>query len=163
MTAMNDENEHTSSEEIGDLVDSVKHLGERARLLAVNLAVVAAKIKKQGSHTTRLNEDILDLVSRITRVSQDVTDSVKAMESGSNASSSETLGTFSGAATWKQVGVPDEHALERLTRSLNETLELSRHVFRWVRDHSKDTGTPQLGNESSGSIWGDEGERKSKT
>ncbi len=163
MTSMNDENEHTSSEEVGNLVDSVKNLGERARLLAVNLAVVAAKIKKQGTHTTRLNEDILDLVSRITRVSQEVSDSVKAMESGAQATSSENRGSFSGAATWQQVGVPDEHALECLTRSLNETLELSRHVFRWVRDHSKTTETPQLGHESSGSIWGDEGEKKSKT
>jgi len=30
--------------------------------------------------------------------------------------------------------VPDEPTLERLSRSLNETLELSRYIFRLIRD-----------------------------
>jgi hypothetical protein len=116
---------------IGELVDAVRALGDRARFLAVNLAVIAAKLKQQGVGRTRLNDDILDLVARVTRVSQDVAESVSAIERGRSAANASA---HLPHTQWEQIGVPDERTLDRLTRSLQETLELSRHVFRLVRD-----------------------------
>ena len=120
-----------SARAVGELVGAIRALGERARFLAINLAVVAAKLKQEGIGRTRLNDDILDLVARVTRVSQDVAEVVTAIEHGSANSGSISQ---SSRAQWQEIGVPDERTLERLTRSLQETLELSRHVFRWVRD-----------------------------
>lgn len=130
---MSDQNEsaYTSySHAVGDLVESVRALGERARFLAVNLAVIAAKLKQEGTGTTRLNEDILDLVARITRVSQDVNDTLEAMEKGA-ANTEKTSPRL--WHDWKDSGIPDERTLARLETSLQETLELSRHIFRWVK------------------------------
>lgn len=131
MTDAHEDNMQVDQKDINELVDSVQALGERARFLAVNLAVVAARLKKDGASTTRLNEDILDLVARITRASQEVTDATGAMEKGrlgKRPASSRLL------SSWEDVGVPDESSLERLSQSLNETLELSRYVFRLIRD-----------------------------
>jgi hypothetical protein len=122
-----------SNRDISELVEAVQALGERARFLAVNLAVVAARIKKQGASTTRLNEDILDLVARITRASQDIGDAVRAIEQGQTGADPSSPGLW---VSWQHIGVPDERTLERLTSSLNETLELSRYVFRLIREHT---------------------------
>jgi hypothetical protein len=131
MTDAHDEHIQVDHQDINALVESVQALGERARFLAVNLAVVAARLKKDGTSTTRLNEDILDLVARITRASQEVTDVISAIERGRQA---RPLSSSRLWSTWEDVGVPDESTLERLSRSLNETLELSRYVFRLIRD-----------------------------
>lgn len=138
-------------EHVNDLVESVRALGERARLLAVNLAVVAAKLKKQGVGSVRLNEDILDLVSRTTRASQDVNDALSAMEKGRHKAEQASPGLW---VSWQEIGVPDERTLEQLTRSLNETLELSRYVFRWIRERASALGMPEP-RESQDTFWGD--------
>jgi len=124
--------------DITGLVESVRALGERARLMAVNLAVVAARLKKDGVATTRLNEEILDLVARTTRASQNVSDAVDAMEHGNRHTEPASPILWS---TWREVGVPDEQTLERLTRSLSETLELSQQVFRWIREKGRSLKT----------------------
>lgn len=132
--------EQTPSDDINDLVESVRAVGERARFLAVNLAVVAAKIKRQGTSSARLNEDILDLVARITRVSQEVNDAVEAMEKGRHADESSMSRVWAGS---DETGVPDERTLKRLELSLQETLELSRHIFRWVREIQPEAEAPR--------------------
>jgi hypothetical protein len=119
------------SQAVGDLVESVRAIGERARFLAVNLAVIAAKLKQDGTGSARLNEDILDLVARITRVSQDVTDALTAIEKGSGASERTSTQLWHN---WSNSGIPDEQTLTRLETSLQETLELSRYIFRWVKE-----------------------------
>jgi hypothetical protein len=133
MTDAHDDSTQMNHQDVHELVESVQALGERARFLAVNLAVVAGRIRKEGTATSRLNEDILDLVARITRASQDVTDAVGAMERGRQGKCPASQGMW---LKWEDAGVPDEQTLERLTRSLNETLELSRYVFRLIRDRS---------------------------
>lgn len=145
--------QYPSHEAVSDLVESIRSLGDRARFLAVNLAVVAAKMKQQGVGQVRLNEDILDLVSRVTRVAQDVTESVSAIEAKSSkaASSSAIL-----HGQWQDIGVPDERTLERLTRSLHETLELSRYVFRWLRDAAPADTTPSTRREGNDHTWADD-------
>ena len=146
-----------SPEAVGELVDAVKALGERARFLAVNLAVIAAKLKQQGMGRTRLNDDILDLVARVTRVSQDVSEAVTAIEKGrAGAGSSSQL----PQGQWDGIGVPDERTLERLTRSLQETLELSRHVFRWVRDTYPPVPPSSPEHDIPGVSWADESHDK---
>jgi hypothetical protein len=158
MTDAHEDNMQVNHHDISKLIESVQSLGERARFLAVNLAVVAARIKKQGSGATGLNEDILDLVARITRASQNVTDVVGAMERGRQGKVPTSPGMW---IKWEDVGVPDEQTLDRLSRSLNETLELSRYVFRLIRDHCD---IPTQGKRRKGSelSWTDdhsEGER----
>ncbi|MEW5701251.1 MAG: hypothetical protein AB1792_03380 [Candidatus Zixiibacteriota bacterium] len=119
--------------ELRDVVDAVRALGDRARYLAVNLAVAAAKLKQLHMGGHQLNSDMLDLVSRITRVSQDVADAVTAMERGSTLTKPTSPTIWN---RWRDVGVPDESTLERLTASLNDTMEMARHIFRWVREHA---------------------------
>lgn len=145
--------EQPSTRAVGELVDAIRALGERARFLAVNLAVVAAKLKQQGIGRTRLNDDILDLVARVTRVSQDVAEAVTAIERGRTAANatSHPLNT-----QWQDIGVPDERTLERLTRSLQETLELSRHVFRLVRDTYPPVLPASPKPDKPGLTWADE-------
>lgn len=151
MTASKNPRSPVPPDSITELVESVRAVGERARLLAINLAVVAAKLKKQGVGSVRLNEDILDLVSRITRASQDVNDAVGAMEKGRRNSEPVSPGMW---VSWQETGVPDERTLEQLARSLNETLELSRYVFRWIRERASAMGLPEP-TESQETVWGD--------
>ena len=126
------------SQELRDVVDAVRALGERARFLAVNLAVATAKLKQMQVGGTQLNQDLLDLVARVTRVSHEVSESITAMEQGLTLTKPSVPTIWS---RWQDVGVPDEKSLERLTNSLNETLDLARHVFRWVREHDPTAGT----------------------
>ncbi|MBD3297678.1 MAG: hypothetical protein GF341_03405 [candidate division Zixibacteria bacterium] len=116
---------------VGELVESVHAVGERARFLAVNLAVIAAKLKQEGTSSARLNDDILDLVARITRVSQEVNDALEAMEKGQANIEKSSPSLWHG---WQSTGIPDEKTLARLEGSLQETLELSRHIFRWIKE-----------------------------
>jgi len=153
MTESHDGSISVNRQDISELVESVQALGERARFLAVNLAVVAARLKKQGTGTSRMNEDILDLVARVTRASQDVTDSIGAMERGRQGKPPASPGMW---VKWEGVGVPDEQTLDQLTRSLNETLELSRYVFRLIRDRSGAPAPQGKRRGSSAITWTDE-------
>jgi hypothetical protein len=141
------------SRDITELVEAVQALGERARFLAVNLAVVAARINKQGASTTRLNEDILDLVARITRASQDIGDAVRVIEHGQTGAEPSSPGLW---VSWQHIGVPDERTLERLSTSLNETLELSRYVFRLIREHIGPKSPSTVSGPDSELTWSDD-------
>ncbi len=147
-----DDNMQANHQDISELLKSVQALGERARFLAVNLAVVAARLKKEGGSTARLNEDVLDLVSRITRASQDVADAVGAMERGRQQRLSASPGLW---VKGEDAGVPDEQTLDRLSQSLHETLELSRYVFRMIRDHC-DIPASTKNRKGSQISWSDE-------
>ena len=116
--------------DIGQVVASVRDLGERARFLAVNLAVATAKLKQMQAGGARLNEELLDLVAKVTRVSHDVSDSVAAMDAGVSESKPQSQHLWNAVET---IGVPDERSLDRRTQSLNDTLDLARHVLRWAR------------------------------
>lgn len=116
--------------DIGQVVASVRDLGERARFLAVNLAVATAKLKQMQVGGARLNEELLDLVAKVTRVSHDVSDSVAAMDQGFSEARPQSQHLWNAVET---IGVPDERSLDRLTQSLNDTLDLARQVLRWAR------------------------------
>ncbi len=116
--------------DIGQVVASVRDLGERARFLAVNLAVATAKLKQMQSEGARLNDDLLDLVAKVTRVSHDVSDSVAAMDQGLSIAKPQSPHLQNAV---ESIGVPDERSLDRLTQSLNDTLDLARQVLRWAR------------------------------
>ncbi|MBI3872847.1 MAG: hypothetical protein HY304_07210 [candidate division Zixibacteria bacterium] len=138
---------------IGDVVEAVRALGERARFLAVNLAVATAKLKQMHVGGTRLNEDLLDLVARVTRASHEVTDAVAAIEQGIAKAKPASPAMW---GRWHEIGVPDEKTLERLGQSLNETLDLARHVFRWVRQVAPGAGPITSWNKADPS-WADDG------
>lgn len=116
--------------DIGQVVASVRDLGERARFLAVNLAVATAKLKQMQAGGTRMNDELLDLVAKVTRVSHDVSDSVAAMDQGFSEVKPQSQQLWNAVET---IGVPDERSLDRLTQSLNDTLDLARQVLRWAR------------------------------
>lgn len=117
-------------DDIGQVVASVRDLGERARFLAVNLAVATAKLKQMHVGGVRLNDELLDLVAKVTRVSHDVSDAVSAIDAGFAEAKPQSQHLWNAVET---IGVPDERSLDRLTQSLNDTLELARHVLRWAR------------------------------
>jgi hypothetical protein len=116
--------------DIGQVVASVRDLGERARFLAVNLAVATAKFKQMQVGGARLNDELLDLVAKVTRVAHDVSDAVAAIDAGFSEATPQSQHLWNAVET---IGVPDERSLERLTQSLNDTLDLARHVLRWAR------------------------------
>lgn len=116
--------------DIGQVVASVRDLGERARFLAVNLAVATAKLKQMQVGGSRLNEELLDLVAKVTRVAHDVSDVVAAIDEGFAEAKPQSTQLWNAVET---IGVPDERTLDRLSQSLNDTLDLARHVLRWAR------------------------------
>lgn len=133
--------------DIGQVVASVRELGERARFLAVNLAVATAKLKQMQAGGARLNEELLDLVAKVTRVSHDVSDSVAAMDQGFAEAKPQSQHLWNAVET---IGVPDERSLDRLTQSLNDTLDLARHVLRWARQLAPPDGNGE------GTTWAGE-------
>lgn len=116
--------------DIGQVVASVRDLGERARFLTVNLAVAMAKLKQMQLGGARLNEELLDLMAKVTRVSHDVSDAVAAIDEGVARTRPQSQQLLNAVET---IGVPDERSLDRLTQSLNDTLDLARDVLRWAR------------------------------
>lgn len=128
--------------DIGQVVASVRDLGERARFLAVNLAVATAKLKQLQVGGNRMNEELLDLVAKVTRVAHDVSDVVAAIDEGFAEAKPQSTQLWNAVET---IGVPDERTLERLTQSLNDTLDLARHVLRWARQLNPAEGANQRG------------------
>ena len=116
--------------DIGQVVMAVRDLGERARFLAVNLAVATAKLKQMQVGGTRPSDELLDLVARVTRVAHDVSDAVAAIDRGFSEARPQSQHLWNAIET---IGVPDERTLERLTQSLNDTLDVAIHVLRWAR------------------------------
>jgi hypothetical protein len=128
--------------DIGQVVASVRDLGERARFLAVNLAVATAKLKQMQVGGSRLNEELLDLVAKVTRVAHDVSDAVAAIDEGFAEAKPQSTQLWNAVET---IGVPDERSLDRLTQSLNDTLDLARHVLRWARQLAPPDGLGKPG------------------
>ncbi|HUU47027.1 MAG TPA: hypothetical protein VM118_14970 [Acidobacteriota bacterium] len=122
--------------ELGEIVRSVSNLGERARLLSVQLAVASARLQQTGGRSTQCNNDILDLVARVTRLSQSVSDAVSAIEKGLPQTRMFVPGLWSAT---EQAGLPGKATLDRLTSSLNEATLMAERVFEWVRDHAPAT------------------------
>ncbi len=139
--------------DIGQVVASVRDLGERARFLAVNLAVATAKLKQLQVGGARMNEELLDLVAKVTRVAHDVSDAVAAIDEGFSKAKPQSQHLWNAMET---IGVPDERSLERLTQSLNDTLDLARHVLRWARQ----LAPPE--SEARGTTWGGEAPESQK-
>lgn len=138
--------------DIGQVVASVRDLGERARFLAVNLAVATAKLKQMHVGGQRLNDELLDLVAKVTRVAHDVSDAVTAIDQGFAEAKPQSQHLWNAVET---IGVPDERTLDRLTQSLNDTLDLARHVLRWARQI-----TPPAADGKTASWAGDTPEKK---
>jgi hypothetical protein len=109
--------------DIGQVVMSVRDLGERARFLAVNLAVATAKLKQMQGGAARHNGDLLELVAKVSRVAHDVSDVVAAIDKGFSESKPQSQ------YLWTAI----ETTMNRLTQSLNDTLELARQVLGWAR------------------------------
>ncbi len=128
--------------DIGQVVASVRDLGERARFLAVNLAVATAKLKQMQVGGSRLNEELLDLVAKVTRVAHDVSDVVAAIDEGFAEAKPQSTQLWNAVET---IGVPDERTLDRLSQSLNDTLDLARHVLRWARQLAPPEGAGHPG------------------
>lgn len=128
--------------DIGQVVASVRELGERARFLAVNLAVATAKLKQMQVGGSRLNEELLDLVAKVTRVAHDVSDVVAAIDEGFAEAKPQSTQLWNAVET---IGVPDERTLDRLSQSLNDTLDLARHVLRWARQLAPPEAAEQPG------------------
>ena len=126
--------------ELSGIVQTVSDLGERARLLSVQLAVASAKMQQAGGRSTQCNNDILDLVARVTRLSQSVTDAVSAIEKGLPQTRMFVPGLWSST---ERTGLPDKETLDRLMPQIDEmvadgliTLEKVR-VLRYAPADSK--------------------------
>jgi hypothetical protein len=116
--------------DIGQVVMSVRDLGEKARFLAVNLAVATAKLKQMQGGAARHSGDLLELVAKVSRVAHDVSDVVTTIDMGFSEAKPQSQYLWMAAET---TGVPDDRTLDRLSQSLNDTLDLARQVLGWAR------------------------------
>ncbi len=139
---------------IRDVVHSVSLLGERTQKLATDLAVAVARIKQGRRDRGPLTDDVLDLVARVTRLTQSVNDAVTVIEKGLPQTRTSSRGLWKSS---REVGIPDEATLERLTRSLEEAMQLAAQVFHVVRDETASATELIPGPlDQSGARWSDE-------
>jgi hypothetical protein len=134
-----------------DVVESVRGLGERARLLAVNLAVAAAKLQQEYDRR-QMNDELLDLVAKVTRVSQAVGDAVSAIESGATAGKNPL--NFPGKAL-QGIGIPEQETLDRLARSLGEAVALAGQIARRLREVEMQPNSPSHQTATASRNWED--------
>lgn len=139
---------------IEDVVHAVSMLGERTRKLATDLAVAVARIQQDRRDRGTLTDDVLDLVARVTRLTQSVSDAVSVIEKGLPQTKTSSRGLWQSS---REVGIPDEATLKQLTRSLDEALQLAALVFHLVRDETA-SGPRSLPDplDQSGAPWSDE-------
>lgn len=119
-------------EQFRALVEAMTAMGERARLLSVQLAVTAAKVQQVARGRGYRHDDVLDLIARITRICQSVQDATSAAEKGLTETRITT------PALWRSTevtGVPDEETLARLEEALHNAIEMAHTVYDEIRQH----------------------------
>ena len=73
------------TEKAEDILRSVEEIAAQAKLLALNVASVASRVRSTGNIPVRVNDEILDLVDQITKTTDDIDKMIKMvrMEMGS--------------------------------------------------------------------------------
>lgn len=115
-----------SVEELGRLIKAVADYGEQARLLALNLAVAGAKLRRSGSDKRKLDDDIFSMVTRMSSVARQVAEVAHAAEQGFNPRQFKDTDRLLRLLLEK--GVFNADVISHLERSLHEALALAEQI-----------------------------------
>ncbi len=119
-----------NSDELSRLIKAVAGYGEQARLLALNLAVSAAKIKFSRRDKKRLNDDLFGLVTRMSTVAKQITEIAAVAEEGYDR------GRFSESDRLLRLllekGIFNTDVVQHLERSVDEVRELAERIAEQI-------------------------------
>ena len=119
-----------NSDELCGLLKAVAGYGEQARLLALNLAVSAAKIKTSSRDKKRLNDDLFSLVTRMSTVAKQITEIAAVAEEGYDR------GRFNDSDRLLRLilekGIFNADVVQHLERSVDEVHELAERIAEQI-------------------------------
>jgi uncharacterized membrane protein YccC len=115
-----------SVDDLSGLIRAVADYGEQARLLALNLAVAAPKMKSSGFNRRKLDDDLFAMVTRMSTVARQVAEIANAAEKGFNPQNFTDSDRLLRLLLEKGVFNPD--VVSHLERSLQEALALVQQI-----------------------------------
>jgi hypothetical protein len=116
----------TAAAELGQLIEAVANYGEQARLLALNLAVAAAKIKPTRGNRRKLDDDLFGLVTRMTNLARQLKEITAVAEQGFDRHRIKQGDRLLRLLLEK--GVFNEDVIKHLERSLQEVLSFAQSI-----------------------------------
>ena len=116
--------------DLGRLIKAVADYSEKARLLALNLAVTAAKTKPSHGNRHQLDDDLFRLVTRMTSVARQVAEVSAVAEKGFDPQRFKESDRLLRLLLEK--GVFNTDVISHLERSLHEALTLAQRIAEHV-------------------------------
>ena len=119
-----------SADELSGLLKAVAGYGEQARLLALNLAVSAAKIKTSRRDKKQLNDDLFSLVTRMSTVARQITEIAAVAEEGydhTRLNESDRL-----LRLILEKGIYNADVMQHLERSVEDVRELAEQIAEQI-------------------------------
>ena len=136
--------EHGTEPDLGKLIKAVADFGEQARLLALNLAVAAAKLKLTQGTRRQLDDDLFSMVTRMTNLARQVAEVAAVAEKGYGRQRQKVGDRLLRLLLEK--GVYNEDVMVHMERSLYEVLALAERIAEHIgapMPESCRTDTPQ--------------------
>lgn len=116
--------------DLGRLIKAVADYSEKARLLALNLAVAAAKTKPSHGNRRQLDDDLFRLVTRMTSVARQITEISSVAEKGFDPQRFKKSDRMLRLLLEK--GVFNTDVISHLEKSLHEALTLAQRIAEHV-------------------------------
>jgi hypothetical protein len=116
--------------ELGRLIEAVANYGEQARLLALNLAVAAAKVKPVRGNRRKLDDDLFGLVTRMTNLARQLKEITTVAEQGFDRQRIKESDRLLRLLLEK--GVFNEDVVRHLERSLHEVLVFAQNIAEQI-------------------------------
>jgi len=125
------DNQHENADiELSHLIEAVAQYGEQARLLALNLAVAAAKVKPARGNRRKLDDDLFGLVTRMTNLARQIKEITTVAEKGFDRRRIKESDRLLRLLLEK--GVFNEDVVKHLERSLNEVLAFAQSIAEQI-------------------------------
>jgi len=114
------------TEKASDVLKSLEELGAQARSMASNLAYAALKSREAGNISTRVYEDLLDLVDHTGRITSDLTRMIRVVKM--------EVGRLYKLSRHGEIELEKNRELgEKIERSLDMVLAESQRVLENVK------------------------------
>ena len=120
----------TTDVDLGQLIKALADYGEQSRLLALNLAVAAARVKPAGRTRRQFEDDLFGLVARMTGLARQVTEIAAVAEKGFGRRPLKESDRLLRLLLEK--GVFNEDVISHLERSLHDVLAITQRIAAQV-------------------------------
>lgn len=107
------------------LAAEVAEVSSEVKLLAMNLAIIVAKIQNSSKPLIGMDEDFTELISRVNRTTNQIDDVLKAF----NAQKTMLYSLPASTKVIEQRG-----AYDKIEASLNQAYELSQKITRSIQE-----------------------------